>query len=233
MEFIQAANYNPGRVRPIRLIVVHSTESPCNVGGARAVANYFARGPGASSHYVVDPTSIIQCVAESDTAWCAPNANADGLHIEQTGYAQWSRTEWLTGQVGQMIHTQTAPLVATLAARYGIPLRALTPAQVAAGESGICAHVDVTNAYPGSGSHWDCGHSYPMDVLLAAASGSDFAPAAVEVPDMIENDFVRLDQQINRGAQRSSDAVIAALAPRFDKLIAITAALLEQEMKRP
>lgn len=220
MEFVQAANYTRGRARKLRLIVIHSTQSPCNQGSARSVADYFARGPGASSHYICDPTATVQCVDDADTAWCAPNANADGLHIEQCGYAEWSRTEWLTDGVGQMIRTQVAPLVAAKAAQYGIPLVALTPDQVAAGAAGICQHIDITNAYPGSGSHWDCGSSYPMDVLLAAASGSDFAPAAVEAPDMIEADFIRLDQQISRGATRSSDAVINALGPKLDAIVA-------------
>lgn len=169
--FVQAGSYRAGRRRPIRLLVLHATQSPC-AGYAPRIAGYFAGGPGVSSHYVCDDTTTIQCVDDDDTAFTAPNANADGLHIEQCGYSEWSTTEWLSGPPARMLEEQVAPLVARLAARHGIPLRWLTPAQVAAGEAGLCQHIDVTNAYPGTGSHWDCGPHYPKDRVLELVSGT-------------------------------------------------------------
>lgn len=174
--FVEAGSYRTGRARAIRLICLHATQSPC-AGYAPRIANYFAGGPGVSSHYVCDDTQTIQCVADEDTAFTAPNANADGLHIEQCGYSEWSRTEWLTGPPARMLETQVAPLVAHLAAKHGIPLRWLTPAQVAGGERGLCQHWDVTQAYPGTGSHWDCGGDWPADRVLELATGTTPEPA--------------------------------------------------------
>lgn len=180
--FVPAGSYRTGRARTIRLLVVHATQSPC-AGFADNIANYFAGGPGVSSHYVCDDVTTIQCVRDEDTAFCAPNANADGLHVEQCGYSEWSRNEWLSGPPAQMLEEQVAPLLRHLIVKHGIPPRWLTPAEVAAGHAGMCVHFDVTQAYPGTGSHWDCGGGYPKDRVLELVTGGPLQPAAPAKPN--------------------------------------------------
>ena len=222
MTFIQAASYTPGRIKAIRLIVVHTTQGPGAPGWAvptaRGIGGYFAGAAGASSHYGVDETEVVQYVDDGDTAWCAPGANADGLHIEQCGYAEWDRSHWLTDPDAFATLRRTAALVAVKAAQYGIPLRLLTPQQVAAGVPGVCDHYAVTLSGIASGDHWDCGGGYPIDQLIALAAGGTFQPAEEEDMPLTEPEFKRIDDLISRGATRSSDAAIVGLRPEIANL---------------
>lgn len=174
-------NHHPGRVRPVRLIVLHSTETPAAT--ARAVATGF-QDPArrASSHYVVGTDGVVSCVAESDTAWAAPGANADGVQIEQCGYA--GSTDWTSGD-GAAVVAATAGLVAGICARHSIPLRALTDGELAAGQAGIVTHAQVSRVYRRS-DHWDPGPSYPMATLLAIAAGHPTTTTATD-PDTQED----------------------------------------------
>ncbi len=114
----------------------------------------------------MDSNSAVRCVDDGDTAWCAPNANADGLHIELTGYARQTRAQWLDA-FSLATLKNAAKVAAAWVKKYNIPIKHLTPAQVRAGQKGFCAHVDVTKAYPGTGSHTDPGVGFPWDKFLA------------------------------------------------------------------
>ncbi|MBG0818315.1 N-acetylmuramoyl-L-alanine amidase [Planomonospora sp. ID82291] len=167
MQKIQARYYTKGRVRPVRLIVCHSMEAPEKPTTAEAVARWFATSsPRTSTHVNVDNNSMVRSVDDGDTAWCAPNANADGLHVELTGYARQTRTEWLDA-FSRATLANAAKVVARWCKKYKIPVRKLTPSEVAAGKKGICGHVDVTRAYPGTGDHTDPGKHFPWDVFLS------------------------------------------------------------------
>ncbi|WP_449063975.1 peptidoglycan recognition protein family protein [Planomonospora algeriensis] len=167
MKKIQARWYHRGRIKPIRLIVMHSMEAPEKPTTAENVANWFATSsPKTSTHVCVDNNSIVRCVDDGDTAWCAPNANADGLHIELTGYARQSRAEWLDAFSLATLRN-AAKVAAAWVTKYNIPIRHLTPSEVRAGRKGFCAHVDVTKAYPGTGSHTDPGKGFPWDRFFA------------------------------------------------------------------
>ncbi|MFC4014662.1 N-acetylmuramoyl-L-alanine amidase [Nonomuraea purpurea] len=167
MKKIQARYYHNGRVRPVRLIVMHSMEAPEKPTTAENVANWFATSsPKTSAHVCVDNNSTVRCVDDGDTAWAAPNANADGLHIELTGYARQTRAQWLDA-FSLATLKNAAKVAAAWVKKYNIPIRHLTPAQVRAGQKGFCAHVDVTKAYPGTGSHTDPGKGFPWDRFLA------------------------------------------------------------------
>ena len=116
-------NYTAGRLRPPRVIVLHTAEAPCEPGKAEAVAQFLARPDvRASAHWIVDPATTVAQVAETDTAWAAPGANADGIQIEQCGYAEWTATEWTSAPAQAMLRGQVVPLLRQVAARWQIPL---------------------------------------------------------------------------------------------------------------
>lgn len=168
MVFVQAANYTRTSGRSIRLIVLHSMESPEKPGTARAVAAWFAGAgaPKASAHYCVDGQDIIQCVREQDVAWAAPDANHDGLQIEIAGRAAQTTAEWRTPPA---ILDNVSTLVARLCRKHGIPPVFLTPDQIRAGRKGVTTHANVTKAYPGPGrTHWDPGPGFPTVEVMAA-----------------------------------------------------------------
>lgn len=149
-----------------RLIVLHSTESPPS--SARAIAAMFQRpSVRASAHWIVGTDAVLSGVPESHVAWAAPGANHDGLQIEQCGYA--GSTDWTSG-AGARVVEATAKIVAGMHKRWGIPLRALTNAQIAAGWSGVVTHHQISQVYRRS-DHWDPGPRYPLGRLLALASG--------------------------------------------------------------
>lgn len=169
LPYIQAKNYHRGRVRPLRAIVIHDMEAPETEGRARWCANYFAGkdAPQASAHFCVDDKEVIQGVHLEDTAWAAPGLNADGINIENAGYAGQKRSDWIDAYSRQEL-ALLAKLTAALCKKYSIPVRRLTVAQVKDGKSrGICGHVDVTNAFPDLGTgHTDPGQFFPWDVFL-------------------------------------------------------------------
>ena len=168
VSFVQARNYTRGRIKRIRVIVIHDMEAPEKPTTAEAVAAWFAgsNAPRASTHYCVDNNSVVQCVRDGDTAWGAPGANADGLQIELAGYASQTRSGWTDDYSRQELAT-AAKLVAALCRTYAIPVTHLTPAQVASGTPrGLCGHVDVTNAFRTPGGHTDPGPAFPWDAFL-------------------------------------------------------------------
>jgi N-acetylmuramoyl-L-alanine amidase len=164
---IPSPNYRAGRIKPVRLIVLHTAETPCEPGRAVGIATYLARpSVQASAHYCVDPLTTVQGVQEEDTAWAAPGANADGIQIEQAGYAGFTAADWAGVNPQQMITGQLVPLVAGICTRWGIPPVALDTAGVLSGAVGITTHVCVSEAY-GLSDHWDCGPAYPLDAVVA------------------------------------------------------------------
>lgn len=168
--FRQARHFYTGRRRNQRvLIVVHDMEAPDGPTTAENVAGYFAgpNAPQASAHFCCDQNSVVQCVKVGDTAWAAPNANADGIHIEHAGYARQSQAQWLEDDAVLKISScVAAELVHTLKLFPGIdiPLRRLTVAEIAAGRtSGFAGHLDITRAYRTAGGHTDPGDGFPWE----------------------------------------------------------------------
>jgi hypothetical protein len=164
---IPSPNYRPGRIKPVRLVVLHTAETQCEPGRAVGIANYLARPDvQASAHYCVDPEATVQGVQEEDTAWAAPGANADGIQIEQAAYARFDADGWADVNPQQMMTGQLVPLVAGICTRWDIPAVALDTAGVLSGAAGITTHVAVSEAY-GLSDHWDCGPDYPLDAVVA------------------------------------------------------------------
>jgi hypothetical protein len=141
--------------KPIVRIVIHSTVSPCEPGGARDIARYFQReSAGGSAHYTIDPEETIQAAWDSVVCWHAP-PNPHSLGNEMCEYPSWNPARWL-GKNHRKMLARTAQLTARQCLAFDIPIRKLTVTQVRAGEKGICGHRDVSKAF-GQSSHWDPG----------------------------------------------------------------------------
>lgn len=154
----------------VRLIALHSTESPCEPGAAAAVAGYFQSDEaGGSAHRVVDDDGCERCLGDLQIAEAAPGANTQGFHIEQCGYAAWSHNEWVSHL--PMLH-RVAYHVATAAGRFDVPLRFVGHRDLAAGRSGVTTHAAITkwqNSIGQPGTHTDPGEHYPLSLVISLA----------------------------------------------------------------
>ena len=161
----------PRKLAP-KYIVIHSTESPNHKGTARNVAFYFSKPISAdlpaSAHRVVDDYECYKTLPDNVIPWAAPPFNSRGLHIEQCGYAKWSRNEWF--KHGETI-SHAARLAAQWAIAYDIPVTWLTVAGCKAHRAGITSHRNVSLAF-GKSTHSDPGDPtgnkhYPYDFFMA------------------------------------------------------------------
>lgn len=178
----------------VQLVVIHTTEGSARASAAEDGASYDQRrADGTSTHYFHDSDSTIQCVHTADQAHTArTQGNRRGIHHElctRAGSATW----------GDAYHQAMLRLAATQAARdankWDIPVRKLSPVQVADGMKGFCGHADITNAFPqDNGTHTDPGKNFPwsqfLDMVRAEMSGSD---------DMAEADIVQIvDERLDK-----------------------------------
>lgn len=181
---IASPNFHVGRLRPVRVIVLHTAQAPCLPGRAEGVQRYLARPEvRASAHYCTDPDNTVAGVAEQDTAWATPSVNADGLQIEQAGYAEFGSgrpiptsvtaarqaygttwPDWDHAEAQRMIRTQVVPLLVDLCTRHRLPPVLLDPPDLLAGRAGITDHHRCSLAY--GGDHWDCGGAYPLQAVI-------------------------------------------------------------------
>jgi hypothetical protein len=158
----QPAARNSGTRTPstITLIVLHDTEG----GSASGIASYFS-SPTAegSAHIVVDDNACYRCLPDGSIPWAAPGANTQGWHIEQCGYASWSKLTWLK-------HHRTLNRAAYKAAvhchKFGVPPRFRSAKGLLAGKHGVTTHAEVSKWQtaihaPGDHSHTDPGANWP------------------------------------------------------------------------
>ena len=211
---VPAKWFHAGRTKPIRLIVVHCTVSKEMGTGAEAVANYFARGDRrASAHRVCDNNSTVICVKDEDTAFGAAGANSDGLHLELVGMPDQSLAQWLDAYSDAEL-VEAGRSVREWSARWGVPMRWLTVAEVADGRTrGICTHADVSRAFPAvSTGHWDPGPNFPKDEALRIWTQEDDMPLSPEDLDSIEKRVVAaLDKRGVSGSDHRDAALLAAV----------------------
>lgn len=168
--FVQSPNRRHPRRASVVWVTLHTTES--DIGGspdrgAENTASYFTNsGIDVSSHYVTDDDSTVQCVDEGDEAWTNAPWNPFSITIEQDGRAAWSRDYWLANHDGLL--NQTAALVADICTRHSIPIRRVTPVEVAAAArggglgmaSGVITHVDLNTAARALGKSYFQGLGY-------------------------------------------------------------------------
>jgi hypothetical protein len=167
--FIQAKHYSPANQRPT-LWVIHDEEYPERVDAAWDVARFFAgaNAPQASAHVCVDNVNAVGCVDWRHNAWHSGHGptNARSVGVEHSGYASQTTEEWLD-EYGRSMLDRSARLFAEIGhGQFGIPARWLSPAEVAAGQSGICGHGDVTTAFGIYGGHTDPGVNFPRDYFV-------------------------------------------------------------------
>lgn len=165
-------------IRPltvVKWIVLHSTEGATAAGAAGWFANPASEG---SAHLVVDNNECYRCLDNNQIPWAAAgggnvpggSANYCGFHIEQAGYAKWTRKDWL---VHDAMLRRGAYKAAVHAKLFGIPLRWVGPVGLRLGRKGFTTHRDISYAWPVQarpyGFHTDPGKSFPKDVFLAYA----------------------------------------------------------------
>lgn len=154
--------------KPIRRIVMHCTAGaePGLPGAARSTVAYTKRsGVKSSYHYVADSRESVQFVYDSVVAWHdGTNSHSIGYELScslsDEGEGHWGRSDHLA------MLAIAAEDVARLCLAYGIPIVKLTPDQIRAGREGVCGHVDMRSAYPGSTTHWDPGPHFPWGIFL-------------------------------------------------------------------
>lgn len=168
-EVISPNGYE-GRLRPMRLIILHTIENDETPTGAEGCANFFANPASrVSAHLTTDSDSAVRCRYKQDTAWATPSANADGYQVEQTGRAHQGVDGWADPFSLAMIDITAQAIVEECGdeLRLGtIPMRHLTPDEISAGMPGFCGHIDCTRAFPGSGDHTDPSDEYPWDYFF-------------------------------------------------------------------
>lgn len=145
-----------------RLIVLHSTEGPTAKSAAWWFQNPKSR---ASAHFVVDEVETIRCVDDDRVAYAAQGTHRDGLQLEITGHAKWTRAEWLAKT---RTLDRAAEVVAEWCREFVIPAEISLDPKVISRPSwrGITTHKACNAAFPGRSNHWDPGDGFPLDVLL-------------------------------------------------------------------
>lgn len=155
------------KLNDVLWVVIHDTEG----GTAYSNARYFHNpalpedgGPEGSAHLTVDDNRCYRCLPNTAIPWAAPDANTNGFHIEQAGYAHWTRAEWLAH--GPMLRR------AAFKAAYHCHLFKLSPvfrdaAALRNRLHGVTTHAQVTLAFPGPGrTHTDPGAGWPQDRFM-------------------------------------------------------------------
>ena len=175
--------WRPGRDGNIPTqIVIHTTESDLEVGGAFNVASWLSRTDyRASAHFVVDVEETLITVDLEDTAWGVGGPqNNSGVQIELVGAASSTREDWLSPSAAYQL-CRAAALTAQIAQVYDIPLRLLEAPGLLVGTAGVVGHYAYSEAF-GLSTHTDPGPGFPWDAFLAQAAS--YLTEAAVVPQL-------------------------------------------------
>jgi N-acetyl-anhydromuramyl-L-alanine amidase AmpD len=186
LPFAEALHYRKGRKEKVRVLVIHTAETPENSKMAESIQSYCQRrSDTVSCHEAVDNDSVVCGVRPFDTAWTTGSINNFSYSYELSGRASQTKEQWADEFSTAMIAI-VAKRVAKAALCWNIPIRKLTPAELKAGASGICGHVDQTVAYEVKGGHTDPGPNFPWEKFLnqvraeLALLTGEVAPIVVE-----------------------------------------------------
>ncbi|MBC7630323.1 N-acetylmuramoyl-L-alanine amidase [Aeromicrobium sp.] len=173
MRTVLSPNNGPALRNPF-WILIHTAQ------GARtdeSLASFTSRSSSAVGyHYLFDDDSETLTIYESSQSWSALGANAFGVHLCTTGFAEWSRAEWLSHDF--MLRTLAAR-ISEIARRRGIPLRRPSDAEIRNHVAGVIGHGDYARA-TGDGDHTDPGPNFPWDYVLGLAAGVTTNPTEVD-----------------------------------------------------
>lgn len=178
LPFIQAQGFTDGRPDgPPLWHVIHDMEANETFDRGYRTARYFENpgdGRRVSSHYSLGGTfggGLYQCVDLDDSAWTVGNrpGNNRGINWELAGFASQSRAAWLDAY-GRAMFARMAPIFRADCARFGIPIRRLTIAELRAFKPGVTSHNDLGVAFGGT-DHTDPGSQFPWDVFLETMQG--------------------------------------------------------------
>lgn len=203
------SNKNSGKRAITQMLVLHSAETPLANGYAQSITanwlNKMYRADGslieASINSFAGPDCLVRSVHTDYAAWHATWANALSVGYETTGYAAFTRAQWLT-PLGKNMIDRLGREMAADAKIYGIPLKYLSNGevnQIKAGNTrikGIATHrqIDPVNRTdPGSG--------FPYDVLLATIrlySGVKPTPKPTTKGPEVKYQHVRPSRDVSR-----------------------------------
>lgn len=162
---------------PPRLVVIHDTGNPNS--DRYDEANYAAtrtdpQKDWTSAHAYIDAGGVLGSLPLNYAAWAAYSyANAHGFHLEMCKPG---------GSVAAATITNTARITRVLCDLAGIPRVKLSPAEVAAGKSGVCGHYDITVGL-GVGSHTDPGKNFGWtDFMRQVNDGASAPPPSSDPP---------------------------------------------------
>lgn len=144
----------------IDLIVMHSTEGDT----ARGAAAWFnSPKSGGSAHLCLDDRICYRTLFDWEIPWGAQGANYHGFHIEQAGYARWTKYIW--SKQHRNLLNRAAFKAAFHAVKYDISIRFLTAAQLRRGiRDGITTHAECSKAF--GGDHTDPGAGWPRYLFM-------------------------------------------------------------------
>ncbi len=171
LPYVPARNTSGNRpLSDIRMIVIHTPETPESPTAAEGVANYFKNGPPnvGSTHIVVDSNSAVRCVHDHVIAWGAEggNANSTGWHVEGCGYAAQTKDDWSDTYSRAML-VNMAALCREEAELRDISLNWMSHPQLTNLISkGFVTHADITAAFNVRGGHTDPGPNFPRDLFI-------------------------------------------------------------------
>jgi hypothetical protein len=168
-------------------VVIHATD---NTASDEAEASYAETRPDhTSAHFYSDEDSVTQALDTSHVAYgCYPIGNSRSVQFEISG-----RSNELTDASLRRV----APVVARACAEWGIPIRKVTPTELASGVKGICGHLDVTRAW-GEGDHTDPGAYFPWPVFIAYVQN---AASPAGVAGTAEGDCDMVSGELNEGSK--------------------------------
>lgn len=223
MQFVQAAHFHEGRLRPLRLIVWHDMEWAERTDTAERCAQEFrtTRTPK-SAHICCDNNSTVECVKPDDTAWAAPGGNSDGYQVELAGFARQTKKEWEDPYSLATIRQACTSLVPVVRAAK-IPSRFLTLDQVRDGVTkGHTTHAMISRAFRLS-SHTDPGMYFPQDYVLA-----QMVAAISKATGVVPPAAVKPIKGVPPFPREAGDDMVIKLGDRGREVVAVQARLRQR-----